>query len=283
LHLLSIYPLSDAIWLEASPYIDPALEESYQKRYETYLAEVSERLSAKGVAVKTTVLGQSGSISEVIAEQAEELKPDLVVMTTHGWGGLTRMFLGSIADELIRQLPMPLIIIRPEDGKVDLDNLPSLKKVLIPLDGAPEAEKMLPSAGKLARVMDAELTLFRSLSPVPSSHYEPQGFKDFDEEAEHLVEKTEEAQAHLLEKAEEYLKAMADHLRAEGLKVETKLATRPHPASVILKLVEQEGFDLIALETHGRKGLSRLFLGSVADKLIRSATVPVMVHRPHHE
>jgi nucleotide-binding universal stress UspA family protein len=81
--------------------------------------------------------------------------------------------------------------------------------------------------------------------------------------------------------AQQYLDRIATGLRAEGLQVQTDVVIGS-PASTILKYAHDHAVDLIALETHGRSGAVRLFIGSVADKIVRGAGVPILLHRPAH-
>jgi nucleotide-binding universal stress UspA family protein len=78
------------------------------------------------------------------------------------------------------------------------------------------------------------------------------------------------------------LEAVAQKLRAEKLVVKTGLAFADQPGVGVLTEAQQACADLIALETHGQRGLKRLILGSVADKVLRGSTVPVLLHRPKH-
>jgi nucleotide-binding universal stress UspA family protein len=92
----------------------------------------------------------------------------------------------------------------------------------------------------------------------------------------------EQSNALTEQKAQEagaYLERVAQSLRSRSLSVKTKVAVHPEPAAAILEAA-QAGTDLIAIQTHGRRGLSRLVLGSVADKVIRGSSVPVLVQRP---
>src|SRR5262249_43029544 len=95
-----------------------------------------------------------------------------------------------------------------------------------------------------------------------------------------VIDRLEELEQQLRRQAHAYLGQVADRLRGRSLRVTTRVAVAEQPATAILQEAENQGADLIALETHGRGGLSRLFLGSVADKVVRGASVPVLVHRP---
>jgi nucleotide-binding universal stress UspA family protein len=95
-----------------------------------------------------------------------------------------------------------------------------------------------------------------------------------------MLGKTEKFHEQLRQEAQGYLDRVAERLRAQALGVATRVAEGPNVAAAILGAAVAPAFDLVALETHGRRGLSRLFLGSVADKVIRGTTLPVLVHRP---
>ena len=95
-----------------------------------------------------------------------------------------------------------------------------------------------------------------------------------------VMEKMDALQENIKEQAGTYLDSVAAKLRAQGLTVNTKVDIDEQPAHAILTDAEETPTDIIAIETHGRSGLSRFFLGSVADKVVRGAHVPVLLHRP---
>jgi nucleotide-binding universal stress UspA family protein len=107
-----------------------------------YLDEVSARLAqACGLRPATALL--DGRIADVLCEQGVSAGADLVVMATHGRGPLSRFWLGSVADELVRRLPTPLLLVRPGETAPDLAHPPAVRHVLIPLDGSAQAEGIL--------------------------------------------------------------------------------------------------------------------------------------------
>ncbi len=231
-----------------------------------YLSSVAQRLKKAGVEnVSTHIL--EGLVAEALQEHALGQSSDLVVMTTHGRGPVSRFWLGSVADQLVHRLPMPLLLIHTrEEGSAPADD-PRVRTVLVALDGRPMAEQILPSAGELAKVMGASFTLLRV---VPSA-------------VSHSASKESDADTalngNLRSEAQVYLNRISASLQDQGIAVQTRIVTHAHPAMAILEEAATGGYDLIALETHGRVGLPRLFLGSVADKVVRGATVPVLVHR----
>jgi nucleotide-binding universal stress UspA family protein len=203
---------------------------------------------------------------------------DLVVMTTHGRGPLGRFWLGSVADELVRHSPAPVLLVRPDEARPDLNRDPPLPHVLVPLDGTPLAEQILGPAADLASLVGADITLLRVIKPVLPSV--PLQGGSLGGRAEELIARVEVIHAQLRQDAQEYLDKMAQPLRGRSLLVQTRVVVADHPATAILREAAELRGGAVALATHGRRGLSRLFLGSVADKVVRASPVPVLLLRP---
>jgi len=282
LQLLNVLTPVASMYAETPMFIDDNLEQRLRDRQveaqEQYLNQVIRRIE-DAAPVKTVKLVDDGEIAPTIRSQAIRNKSDLIVMTTHGRGPLGRFLLGSVADELVRESPVPVLLIRPTDNVVDLTQEPSLKHIMIPLDGTELAEQMLPSAVALGRFLDADFTLVRVVHPLettmPIGEVGPVGFQ-----VQTMLERLDTLQEQLVTEASEYLERQAKPLREVGLKVVSRVDVAEQPAMAILHDAVPPVIDLVALETHGRRGLSRLFLGSVADKVIRGAHVPVLVHHP---
>src|SRR5262249_13166269 len=148
-----------------------------------------------GVSVTAQVL--QGEVAETLCRQAAEAGADLVVMATHGRGPFGRFWLGSVADELIRHLHLPILLVRPEEAEVDLSRNALPSRVLVPLDGTELAEQILEPAVALAALLPAaEVTLLRVIKPVVPVHYLPEGAA-VDQEAHHLLQQVESAQGAL--------------------------------------------------------------------------------------
>jgi nucleotide-binding universal stress UspA family protein len=212
-----------------------------------------------------------GAIGDQLIEQARACKADLVVMTTHGRGALSRFWLGSTADEIVRRGPAPVLLLRPHEGRPDLTAEPALKHMLIPLDGTSQAEEILEPALALGSLTGADYTLLRVVEPIQPLGMELGGYAPAGLELPLLKELQAGAQA--------YLDNVAERLRARGVRVHTRVAVDAHAAGAILNEAKTNPCDLIAIETHGRGGLTRLLLGSIADKVVRGATCSVLVHR----
>ena len=253
-----------------------ALDAHTMEEHRAYLDALNNRIR-KVSSVPLTVTFLEGEIAETLRVTASSTETDLVVITTHGHGPLQRFWVGSVADALVRQLSVPLLLLRPHENGVDLTKEPVIKRIVLPLDGSALAEQILPPALDLGRLMDAEFTLLRVVKPVYLPAY-PGGLTggSYVQQAERLVQEIQKAQENLWQEAADYLESVAKRVRAESLRCQTRVATEEHAAAAILG----QPADVIAMETHGRRGLSRLVLGSVADKVLRGATVPMLVHRP---
>ena len=282
LRLLNVQPTPASVYSESPLFIEDSYLESYVREHQrtvglAYLDGVVKRLKGLPFA-GVTRLAAEGDVRDVIRAKAECIHADLVVMTTHGRGPIGRFWLGSAADELVRTLPMPVLIVRPQEGPADLQREATLKHVLIALDGSPFAEQIVEPAVELGVLMGAEFTLLRVVRPVLIGGHALQG-GGLGQLAVGL-EQLEAEHKRRCERAENYLEEIAARLRARKLTVRTHVETEEQAAVGILHEAQKADADLIALATHGRRGLSRLFLGSVADKVVRGGRLPVLLVRP---
>ncbi len=225
-------------------------------------ARARERL---GDSVSSALL--HGTVAATLVKQARKIGADLVIMTTHGRGGVERAWLGSVTDQLIRRIGIPVLVVRPGESAASPEFEPT--EILIPLDGSPLAETALQPAAALARLWDAQVTLVQIVYRVPIAGAEGMAAaQNFDQE---LTVMTRES-------AEEYVRDAADRLRSSGVKASgMALIGTGSPAHQLRELAAPGVVSLIAMATHGRGGIRRFILGSVTDKLVRTAEVPVLV------
>jgi nucleotide-binding universal stress UspA family protein len=227
---------------------------------ERYLATKEAYLTRKGVRVRATVAG--GRPHVVISSLCDLEEVDLVVMTTHGRSGVSRWTLGSVADKVLRTTSTPLILIHPS---VHGTTPETVARIVVPLDGSELAEAALNEAERMAKRMNASLHLVRAVVPPAvmfGSEYVPGAAPAIDQ-----VESD----------AREYLEELAMSLNERGVTTTTEVRTGI-PAEVILAEASEPG-DLVAMSTHGRSGVDRWFLGSVADAVVRHGDIPVLVVR----
>jgi nucleotide-binding universal stress UspA family protein len=254
------------------PGYDAAWESAVHDRAEKYLNDTAKRVrQVADVTVQTTV--RSGDIAEILLDQAAQVGADLIVMSTHGRGPLQRTWLGSVAVDVIRAAPLPVLLIRPDEGETpDFTKERVFEHVLVPLDGSGHGEEVLPWAVTLGALSNADYTLLQVVEPV-WVHAQPYGTFP----PAHL----DAAQLRAQESAvEAYLDVVAGRLRKRDSSVATIVRSDPSPAAAILSCANEHGIDLIAMATHGRGGLGRILLGSVADKVVRGGETPVLLYRP---
>lgn len=256
------------IGVSGEVFFDPALETFARAEEGRYLEGVAARVrAAVDAPVRVDLLEQP--VERALLAHADNIGASLIVMTTHGRGGLSRAWIGSVTDRIIRQSPTPVLVLHPDESAPDLSEPPPFRHILIALDGSPLAERAIESALALGRPTHARYTLLQAVVPVVHSFV-------VDGMGPHIDTKALEAG---WEAAQAYLRALAEPLRAEGYVVDIQSPVG-QPAEAILRYAEQQAADLIALTTRGRGGLTRLLLGSVADKLLRGATIPLLISHP---
>ncbi len=221
-----------------------------------------------------------GDIVSGLREAAADGKADLIVMTTHGRGPLARFWLGSVADQLVREGPVPLLLVHPSEAEPDFRAEPVFREMLLPLDGTPLAEQIVSPAAELARLMQGSCTLFRVVhTDIPEDLSVPSGPVAVASRVRAMTEELKALKKRQRREALAYLEDVAKRIRPLGVAVRTKVILDEKSAKAILDEIAA-GTDMVAIETHGYSGLKRLWLGSVADKVIRGAHGPVLVCRP---
>jgi len=238
---------------------------------EAYLAAVAERISGAAGGSVTTAL-HSGHVVETLLEVAGSFNADLVVMATHGRGALSRAWLGSVADGLMRHAVIPVLFARPEEGETPApEPVAGLETILVPLDGTELSESALAHATELGELFGCAYHLTRIVSyPIDiASPYLP-----------HTVQMNQSVLADAKVHAAEYLEEHADRMRKRGLRITTSVIVDAQAGQGILAEAEAVGCDLIAMATHGRTGMGRLVLGSASDKVLRGTHVPLLLYRP---
>jgi nucleotide-binding universal stress UspA family protein len=264
-----ITPLATAFGSDEDQLLEEDRLQVSRSQANAYMEDLQKRVILSGCDVPISCHVEDGSVVDALDAHVRAARADLLVMTTHGWGPLRRAWLGSVADGLIRRTPCPVLAIRPRKGEK-----PSLEKdrfqhIMVTLDGGTQSLEILPHALALAQTFEARLTLLRVIPPhypltSPYTSHTTHAFQGL--EAEEKV-------------AREALEAEAQDLRQKGYSVDVAVRSGAHPADGIVDYAEKHGVDLVAMATHGRGGVSRLILGSVADKVLRGGNTPVLLHR----
>jgi len=278
LNLIHVHSLLDATYAELQVF-DNTLDQELRNKEREYLHEVQKKVQDR-LSVPVTIRNVDGDVATVIREQAASLQASWVVMATHGRGPMGRFWLGSVADELARSLPISLVLVHPGEGTPDLSKDAPIQHMLIPLDGTPAAENILEPALTLGLASKADFTLLRVVTPVYPMTL-PAEPAIFGSVATDVMERVEKMHADLKREANAYLDKTADQLRQRhpGIQVLTRVVIEEQPGVAILDCAKAP-IDMVAIESHGRGGLSRMLLGSTADKVIRGSKLPVLVHKP---
>lgn len=236
------------------------------RAYEEAYVSQKARSSADAADGPVACSVLDGPVAATLIDHVRSRKADLVVMTTHGRTGLSRFFLGSVADRLVRELHCPILLLPPQAPQVPEPGAGA--RVLIPLDGSALAASIIARAVAVLPP-DATLELVRVVI-LPAIPLPPEAASALPSE---MLDEEMSVAAH-------YLEDVATTLRARGRAVHTRVLSHWSPAAAIADHADERHCDLIALATRGEGGLQRALLGSVADKLIRTARLPVLVWNP---
>jgi nucleotide-binding universal stress UspA family protein len=231
---------------------------------EEYLGRLEEGERRKGLAAEHVVL--EGPAVDAILAAAEAAAADAIVMATHAHGAVGRLIAGSVADAVSRAARLPVLLVPPRAlGPFPADGR---ARVLVPLDGSVLAEQALGPAADLARALEADVLLLRVVEPPPN-YVSKRGFA-----ADARVQVGEEFAV-----ARRYVHERARDLRTAG-SAATGTVRIGDPADAIVRVAAEKGASIVAMATHGRGGLTRLLVGSVAAGVLARLSVPLLSIRP---
>ncbi len=236
---------------------------------EQYLAEVAAKLRTR-VPVETQV--PYGRAAPCIQDSITETSADAVVMATHGRTGLRHLLVGSVAEEVIADSPVPVFAIYARPGEMPQPHFdPAQARVVVPLDGSDFAEAALPTAVELIGA-GGEVVLVRVVEPPDHVERDELG------RVRVYLDQQEEA---VTREARDYLHTIATQLvdKAPGLHVTVEVRLGAPAAGVNAAAIDR-GADLVIMASHGRTGLSRAVFGSVTGAVLRDGNTPVLVVHP---
>ena len=238
---------------------DQSLERAEEEAAE-YLKSLRAVRAPRDLPVRAQVF--EGAVAEVIVDTAVAEKAGLIVMSSHGYSGITRWVLGSVAERVLGGAPCPVLVIRSPRP---------LRHVLIPLDGSRLSERAVAPGLALAAGLGAEVTLFRAIPKV-----DVQEMRQLDQAEHGLGWRLAEE---IREETESYLHTVtAAHPHPE---LEIKRVVMFDPAAEsILEYAEGHEIDLIAMSTHGRTGPARWVYGSVTEKVLHGSHHSMLIVRP---
>jgi nucleotide-binding universal stress UspA family protein len=265
LAVVDIAEMASHMVSEKGRFLDTIIEDGV-RQCTSYLSGVATTFA--DLDVRCSV--EKGKAEDTIIEKAATDKAMLITMATHGRSGLNRFLLGSVAEKVLRGSVNPLLLIRAT-GEAKSENEAMLKSILVPLDGSELAEGVLPMAADVAKKLDLEVELFR-VYHIPYNVYAgDEGF---------YAGNYEELFAGVRDEAVEYLDKKAADLKRLGVAKVTCVTKEGFAADEIILLGRKTQDNLIVMSSHGRSGVKRWMLGSVAETVVRHAGDPVLIHRP---
>lgn len=199
-----------------------------------------------------------------ILSYADEEEIDLITMGTHGRRGASRILLGSVAEEVVRRADQPVLTVRGEEGEGPSPAPGSIGRILVPVDFSEHSREALRYAHEWTNLYGGQIDLLHVVEQDIHPAFYVGGVKSIYDVEPNLDEKVE---AKLTEFAEEVLGS------TQNVSAHVKTGSAP---SSISDFVSENEVDLVTLSTHGRTGMKRFFLGSVAEKVIRHVPCPVL-------
>lgn len=228
-----------------------------------YLSRQRKDLVTRGLKVRSRLL--QGSVAESLLNLASRERADLMALATHGRSGLSRWLLGSVATKLIQSAGLPLLIVRPsEEPRAEAEEEVSMRRILVPLDGSKAAESVIPYVRDLALTLGATVTLYHAFSLLvfPGDETPQPAAKGVLEDME--------------DQSPDFLLRAGEQMMRRGVATQLRVSA-DLPVRGILRAARETGADLIAVGTHGRSGLARATIGSLAEGVVRESRLPCLI------
>lgn len=248
-------------------------EDEYQHMHQSYMKNMVDttkrnaekylqKPAEKAVKIQPVIL--TGDPAEEIVDYAEKEDVGLILMSTHGRSGISRWAMGSVANKVLRAANRPVVLIKAENYNPDVRRERGVLDVaLVSLDGSKESEAVLPYIEELASRLQAEIFLLYVFEPVYLT------------ETATLVQQLEADRKSSLD----YVNRITAQLKQKGLSVKSEMKEKRQltVAEEIIKTSDEINADLIAMSTHGRSGVGRWAFGSVADRILHTSNVPILL------
>ena len=225
------------------------------------MGRIAEQNESKTFSLKEAKV-RGFSAGAVILDYATEHDVDLIVMGTHGRRGPARIFIGSVAAEVVRQASCPVLTLHKRRAD---QSIARVETILVPVDFSEHSAKAVIYGKEIAASTGARLQVLHAIEePVYPYFYAPAGDFSLAASLEELQQRTDEA-----------LDKIIYETPGPDVNVEKHVVTGT-PSIEITRFAEEKGSDLIVIPTHGLTGLERMLLGSTAERVVRLATCPVL-------
>jgi nucleotide-binding universal stress UspA family protein len=244
----------------------PELYEELKKVGNRSLAKAQTLAANMGVKATTQLVEQDRSVDAI--HEAEK-NHDMVIMGTHGRRGFDRVMIGSVAEGAVRGSSKPYLLLR--QTKETQEGSPSLKRLLMPVDGSECSKRAVERGLELAKDLGAKVTFLfvfdehlAAYYGMPGASYVKEMYRDYQKAGEAILEKAKA------------------HASKAGVEASTKLVKHHRPVEAIVEA--EKDYDMVVMGTHGRRGFDRFMLGSVAEGVLRRSSKPLLLmHKPHHD
>ncbi len=248
-----------------------ASAEQLDRPMKAYLELKTKELRSQGIKASSAVA--YGIVADSIVNFADKNKIDLIIISTHGYSGIKRWVLGSVARKVLYGTSVQVLLIKSKAPQV---SEVTLGKILLPLDGSPFSESPIYFIKQLTKGTDAEIFLTLVCEPPLVPSYGDHPINPTWEKHRDAVWAEEKQQA------SEYLEKMEAKLRKDGMKVKSRVIPGElgRVAEAILREGQKETIDLITMATHGRSAVSRWVYGGTANRIVEQSLQPVLLIRP---
>jgi nucleotide-binding universal stress UspA family protein len=245
--------------------------EQLDRPMKAYLELKAKELQARGIKVSSAVA--YGTVPDEIVGFADKNNIDLIIISTHGYSGIKRWVLGSVARKVLYGTSVQVLLIKSKALKV---SKVELKKLMLPLDGSPFSESPIPFIRQLTKDSRAEIFLTVVCEPPLVPSY-----------GDHPINPTwekhrDEVWLEAKKQAAEYLQKIEAVLKKQGMKVKSQVLPGElgRVAETLLQAADKDRIDLITMATHGRSSVSRWVYGGTANRIVEQSIQPVLLIRP---
>lgn len=258
LHIVHVLNLGD---------LPPEFDETSQvpddlvRHAEELVTTVGDRATDAGLKVRTEVIEADEPVHEVLVNYARDHDSDCIVMGSHGQTDSTRLELGGTTERMLRISPVPVIVVHEDEG---LD--PEFERILVPTDGSDAARTAADHAIDLAKAMNAAVHIV---------HVVDTGSIGQKIDSDDLLETSKGA-------GQQAVDEIVDRAEAAEIRAVEASVLSGDIARAIVDYATDRDIDCLVMGTHGRTGVDRLLLGSVTERVIRLATVPVIGTKAPH-
>ena len=250
--------------------------QQYEHMHQMYLDRLAESVAhnigmgrPKGTEVKVTTEVEVGEPTENICNLVAKNDIGLIIMTAVSASGLkVGKMLGSVADHVCRTVPIPVMLIRPKDGRRIEGEKRLINRILIPLDGSELSKLALPVGEELATKLKASATLFQMANMI-RLYDDGTGATAYIDYTKFDEDEKKRVSAEMI--------ALEKELKEKGLDVTHIVTSSFDAANEIIEVGKKISADLVVMSTHGRSGLRRWVFGSVAEKVLRYGEIPILL------